>query len=85
MNVALNGNVLSVSNFLGEKTPRELTIEDGVEVKVEGDQIVVTSNQKELAAQTAANIERLTRVRGKDLRIFQDGIYITEKDGKPIA
>ncbi len=30
-------------------------------------------------SQTAANIERATSIRGFDPRVFQDGIYITEK------
>jgi large subunit ribosomal protein L6 len=31
--------------------------------------------------QTAASIEQLTRVTDKDTRVFQDGVYITEKPG----
>ena len=84
MNVALNNNQLIIKNFLGEKVPRVLDIKEGAEVKIDGDQIVVTSISKETAGQVAADIETLTRVKGRDLRIFQDGIYITEKDGKQL-
>ena len=84
MNVALSGNEFSVKNFLGEKVPRILQIKEGVDVKVEGEEITVESADKELAGNVAAAIERLTTVKNKDLRIFQDGIYITEKAGKPV-
>jgi large subunit ribosomal protein L6 len=84
MNISLNNGKFVVNNFLGEKVPRELKIKTGANVKIEGDLITIESSDKELASQTAANIERLTKVRGRDLRIFQDGIYIIEKDGKGI-
>lgn len=85
MNVSVSGNKLVINNFLGEKIPRGLDIKEGVDVKIEGDIISVNGIDKELTAQTAADIEILTKVKGKDLRIFQDGIYITNKDGKELV
>ncbi len=84
MNVSLSGDTLSVKNLFGEKTPRVLKIKEGANVKVEGDVITVESADKESAGQVAADIEQLTRRIGFDRRIFQDGIYITEKAGKDI-
>ena len=84
MNVTVSNDKVIVNNFLGEKTPRELNIKEGVTVKLDGDIITVEGTNKELTAQTAASIEKLTTVKGKDLRIFQDGIYITNKDGRDI-
>lgn len=84
MNVSVSGNELIVKNFLGEKFPRKIKIKEGVKVKVEGDLIEVDSVSKELAGQTAADIEQLTKVRNRDIRIFQDGIYIINKDGKEV-
>jgi large subunit ribosomal protein L6 len=84
MNVSLKGKEFSVKNFLGEKVPRVTHIKDNVDVKIEGDHITVESVDVERAGQTAADIESSTRIVNKDLRIFQDGIYITEKDGVPI-
>ncbi len=84
MNVSVSGNELSISNFLGEKTPRTVRIRDGAEVKVDGDTITVEGVNKETAGQAAADIELLTRIKGRDARIFQDGIYITEKGGKEL-
>ncbi len=84
MTVVLKGKVIEIKNFIGEKVPRTLTFKEGVNVKIDGTLIVVDSIDKELAGQGAASIEQLTKRPGFDRRIFQDGIYITEKDGKKI-
>lgn len=81
MKVSLKGSVLEVKNFMGETVPRTLTIKPGVTVEVKEPEIIVTSPNKELAAQTAASIEQICRRSAFDRRIFQDGIYITVKDG----
>jgi len=73
-----------IKNFFGESVPRTMQIKPGVEVKIDGDIIVVTSIDKELAGQTAASIEKLTKIKKRDLRIFQDGCYIIEKSGKEL-
>ncbi len=84
MSVAVKNGTFEVKNFLGEKVPRVLTIKEGVEVKVDGEVVTVTGNDKELVGQVAADIEQLTRRVGFDSRIFQDGIFITVKDGKQV-
>ena len=82
MNVSVSGNKLAIKNFLGEKVPRTLQLKEKAEVKIEGDIIRVSSISKEIAGQVSADIEQLTRRPGFDTRIFQDGIYIINKDGK---
>jgi len=84
MNIKVSGKELSVKNFIGEKVPRVLDVKEGVDVKVEGEVITVTAADKELAGQTAGAIELLCKRPGFDKRIFQQGIYITEKAGKTI-
>ncbi len=79
MNVAVKGNVVEISNFVGEKKARTAKILPGVQVSVKGKDILVKSHDKYAAGQTAANIESATRVRGKDRRIYQDGVFIVEK------
>ena len=85
MNVSVSNNEFIVKNFFGERSPRKLKIIDGVDVKVEGDIVIVSGIDKELVGRTASSIELLCRITDKDRRIFQDGIYIIEKDGKKIV
>ena len=82
MTVNFNNGVLEVKNFIGERVPRTLSVANDVSVNVNGDEIVLEGNDKEKVGQTAASIETLTKRRGFDKRIFQDGIYIIEKNGK---
>jgi len=80
VSVELKPSELIIKNFLGEKVPRRARILPGSEVKIEKDEITVTSHNKETAGQTAANIENSTRIRARDRRVFQDGIFIIEKE-----
>jgi large subunit ribosomal protein L6 len=84
MNVAVVNNQLVVKNFLGEKVPRTLAFGKDVKVMVEGEQVVCRGVDKELVSQFAASVELLTKRTKFDRRIFQDGIYIVNKDGKEI-
>jgi large subunit ribosomal protein L6 len=70
---------LVISNFLGERKSRSARILDGVKVDVLKDEVVLTGINKESVGQTMANIEQATRVRGFDIRVFQDGVYLVEK------
>ncbi len=80
--VDIEGNKATIKNFLGEKINRSCGILDNVEVDIKGQEINVQSFDKEAAGQTAANFEIATKIRNKDKRVFQDGIYITNKDGR---
>jgi large subunit ribosomal protein L6 len=70
-----------ISNFLGEKKPRIAKILPGVKVEAKGPKITVTSRDKDLAGQTAANLEKATKIRKRDRRVFQDGIFLTDRPG----
>jgi large subunit ribosomal protein L6 len=79
---SIKGNVFVIENFLGEKFPRKTKILGATKVEVKGDQVLLKGPNVEDVGQTAANIERATKIRGFDPRVFQDGIYITEKPGR---
>jgi len=76
---SVEGNHLVIQNFLGERFPRRAEILENVKVEVKGESIRLTGIDKEKVGQTAANIERATKVKNRDIRVFQDGIYITKK------
>ena len=84
MNVKADGDKVIIKSFLGETTERIAKICKGSKVDIKGSSITVTSHDIESAGQTAANLEKATRLIGRDRRIFQDGIYITEKPGGKI-
>jgi large subunit ribosomal protein L6 len=84
MNVSIINNEFVVKNFIGEKVPRKIPVKKGVDVKIDSTLITVSGIEKEIVSQMAASIEELTKRPGFDTRIFQDGIYIIEKDGKEI-
>ncbi|MFQ5648224.1 MAG: 50S ribosomal protein L6 [Candidatus Aenigmatarchaeota archaeon] len=78
--VNVEGDRIVIQNFLGERKPRAAKIPEGVKVEVKKDEIIVSGLDKETVGNTCGNIELVTRVTGRDRRVFQDGIYIV---GKP--
>lgn len=79
MTVTVKGKELSVKNFLGEKVPRTTTLLDGVDIKIEGSDITIESPDIEKAGIVSSRIELLTFISKRDRRVFQDGIFMTEK------
>jgi large subunit ribosomal protein L6 len=73
-----------IKNFLGEKVPRKVALPRGIEIDMDKTLIKIKSVDKELAGQAAANLETSTKIRGRDRRVFQDGIYLINKSGKKI-
>ncbi len=79
MNVKVNGNKVNIDNFLGERHPRTAKIVGSAKVNVKGDEVTVTGINKEDVGQTVANLEQATKIKGRDPRVFQDGIYLIDK------
>jgi len=80
MQVSVQGEEVVIENFLGEREPRRTTVHGDTTVEVDGEHVTLSGPDIEAVGQTAADIEQLTRVKDKDVRVFQDGVYIT---GKP--
>ncbi|MHA2503954.1 MAG: 50S ribosomal protein L6, partial [Candidatus Kariarchaeaceae archaeon] len=77
------GNKVKIENLYGGRKPRFATIIDGVKVRVDGDDVIVEGVDKEKVGQTAANIQELTRQRGKrrqSPKTFMDGVFIFNKE-----
>ena len=79
MKVSVKDSTLLIENFLGEKHPRSAPLIAGVEAKVDGDFVILSGSDVEQVGQSCANIERATKIRDYDPRVFQDGIYIVER------
>ena len=84
MTVKIEGQKAIVKNYLGEKKDRIVNLPQGVEVQVNKDIITVSSINRELAGQAAANFELVVYAPKKDRRVFQDGIYIVNKAGRDL-
>jgi len=80
MTVRVQGQRFVIQNFIGERQPRYADILSGVDVRVEGEDVIVEGPDIERVAQTAANIQQATKIRKKDLRKFMDGIYVYSKE-----
>lgn len=74
----VKGNIVKIKNFLGEKCDRKAKIIGNTKVSVKGQDVTITGPNKEFVGQTAANIRTATRIKNKDCRVFQDGIYPVE-------
>lgn len=76
--VSVKGDNVVIENFLGERSPRLAKIIGDTKVNVKGDRLTISGIDKRDIGETSANIERSTKIKGFDPRIFQDGIYIIE-------
>jgi large subunit ribosomal protein L6 len=76
----VQGKVVLIENFTGERRARKANIIGDVKVKVESEDLVVQGLNLEEVSQTAANIEQATKVKKKDPRVFLDGIYVFERN-----
>ena len=71
--------MLYVENFLGERAPRKTKYLDTVNIKIDKDDVYLIGPDKEALGQTAANLKRCCKIRKKDPRVFQDGVYLYKK------
>ncbi len=84
MSVLVEGQKVLIKNFLGERVPRKARILPGAKVLVQGDIITVEGIDKEVVSQSASNIELACRISNRDRRVFMDGVWLINKDGKNI-
>ncbi len=78
MSLAVEKGTVNIKNFLGEKFPRKAPIIGSTKVEVKGQDVTVSGIDKDAVGQTASNMEKKTKVKNKDIRRYQDGIYLVE-------
>lgn len=74
----VKGKEVYIKNFLGEKIPRIAQLVGDTTLKVTKDIVEVSGTDRYAVGQTVANLKRATRIRQKDSRVFQDGMYTIE-------
>jgi large subunit ribosomal protein L6 len=80
ISVKVQGKLVLIENFTGERRARNAKILGDVKVKVEAEDVIIQGLNLEDVSQTAANIEQITKVKRKDPRIFLDGLYVYERN-----
>ncbi|MES1919298.1 60S ribosomal protein L9B [Bonamia ostreae] len=73
---------LDIRNFLGGKKSQHITMGEGVEItksEFVKDELILEGNSIEEVSQSAASIQQSLSIKGKDLRKFLDGIYVSQK------
>lgn len=80
MTVKSSGDKVIIENFLGERHPRKAKIIGDTKVQIKGDEVIISGIDKEAVGQTMANLEQATKIKGRDPRVFQDGIYLVSKE-----
>lgn len=87
--VTSSGDTVKIENFTGEKSPRVVKLEKGVKIRIEGKDVFLSGVDLEAVSKSAQKLEDGTKIRKKDRRTFQDGIYIMERkladEGKEAA
>jgi len=78
MSIIVEKGIVNIKNFLGEKFPRKAKIVGDTKVVAKGQEVIVSGINKEDVGQTASNLEQKSKVKGKDIRRYQDGIYLIE-------
>ena len=81
ISVKARGKEIYVENYFGERSPRvSRVVGDDTKVNVVGEDVVIEGPSLEDVSQTAANIEFSTKLKGKDQRVFLDGLYIYSRE-----
>ena len=79
ISVKAREKTVAIENFTGERSPRIARIMGDAKVVPKGDDVIVQGINIEEVSQTAANIQRATKIRRKDPRVFLDGVYTYER------
>ncbi|MCL5433758.1 MAG: 50S ribosomal protein L6 [Candidatus Marsarchaeota archaeon] len=73
--IEVKGEKIFIKNIIGERAPRISQIVGNTKVEIKGQNVRIYGTKIDDVSQTAANIRKTCKMRNKDNRIFQDGIY----------
>ncbi len=73
--VEVKAPFIMIKNFQGEKKPRRAKIAGATKVEVKGQEVFLSGLDKEDIGQTMANITTAMKIKKRDSRVFQDGLY----------
>ncbi len=73
--VEVKGDTVLIKNLIGERAPREAKIAGTTTVEVKGTNVRVFGTNINDVSQTCANLRKACKIREKDGRVFQDGVY----------
>ncbi len=71
----VSDKMFNIKNIIGERAKRSATILGDTKIDINGQKIKIYGTSLDNVAQTAANIRKICKIRNKDERVFQDGIY----------
>ncbi len=75
MTLEVKGPKLMIKNMFGERAPRSADIVGNTKIEIKDKSVRIYGTKLDDVGQTAANIRTACKVRNKDVRVFQDGIY----------
>lgn len=68
-------NCVNINNMIGERVPRVAKLAGSTKAEAKGQNLRLYGVNVEDVTQSAANVRKACRIRFKDCRIFQDGLY----------
>jgi large subunit ribosomal protein L6 len=75
ISIEVKGSDVTIKNFLGEKMARKTVLVGVTKLVAKGQSVTISGPDKEALGQTIANLRTAMKIKDKDSRIFQDGIY----------
>ncbi len=73
------GDEIIVANFIGERGMRTVKKMGDIKVEITKDDLIISGADKDSVSQTCAKLRLITKIKKKDPRIYQDGLYVFEK------
>jgi len=75
ISIEIKNNEVRINNMIGERAARISKIVGSTKVEVKGQDMRLYGTSKDDVTQTAANLRKAVKIRKKDERTFQDGVY----------